>query len=439
MTDENMPRLPEGEIDENGRLVPKGTMERRRIEAEERRLREEADNELNDTYDDTSDDLRGSMRYRQSRGYRERMTGSRKDLSQHIQQYLSKERKRYNKSLNKPASEGWRGKLNTLPFMAVSAATNEKRARTKRHHDNVRKIHESALDLARQSIAKAPLDILDGLPPVVSVGAEKGGAGKTTTIIALAQFFSESLMSRSGENKTALLVDLNPDRGTFTERIPGMKNLHGTRMDTAMLGNECLRAESEHRSFNAMDHTYPTQWDNLVAVPCPVERRSEDRLNVGRDVVEAIYRNASERISAMFIDNGTRRNSPQNKISTSLSSAHVLVIQASENTATAYSEIDGNEHMSETCTPFQGITKRTIAAIVVQSSSDRLRKSAQQLKSDLAKRGVPAFIVPYEKNLADGRKIILQRLSVEYRSAIAALAFEVSKNLNKAHHDTLAS
>ena len=429
--------IPGFETDQEGNIVPEGTLAERELDA----LYHLADDDdLDDWYDD-EDIPRAWNRFHESERVARRASFDSENamLSDITESRLRKASKQHKAEMEKPATQGWKGSFNkALPFMKLKATDAERKQRKSEYIENVARIRKTTINRAHKEIARAALDIMvtdDGKYrcPAVGVGSQKGGSGKTTTIVALAEFYARALAwkqkKQSAKLKPAVIIDLNPDVGTIVSRVPDTVNEYGNKLNSLELGQLCMESDEQQLQFDAMEYTFPTKWRYLRAIPNPVDK--SDRSRMSRAKIESIYDHLSDQSSMVFMDNGTRIDSQQSISSANISNAFVLVIDAGSDANFVVSEVRDWNAMASDNVSFKGISERMVVAIVVKTDSDVQRKNAVSLRKKLAADNVDSVILPFESSLANNAEIEFSALSAEYQSAIAALAHHILGNLNK--------
>lgn len=428
--------IPGFETDEEGNIVPEGTLAKREMDA----LYHLADDDdLDDWYDD-EDIPRAWNTFQDSERVARRASFDSDEamLADIIDARLRKANKQHKAEMEKPATQGWKGSFNkALPFMKLKATSEERKQRKNEYVENVARIRKSSINRAHKEIARAALNIMetDGKYrcPAVGVGSQKGGSGKTTTIVALAEFYARALAwkqkKQSAKMKPAVIIDLNPDVGTIVSRVPDTINEYGNKLNTFALGQLCMESDQQQQPFDAMEYTFPTKWRYLRAIPNPVDK--SDRARMSRAKIESIYDHLSDQASMVFMDNGTRIDSQQSISSANIANAFVLVIDAGSDPNFVVSEVRDWNAMASDNVSFKGISERMVVAIVVKTNSDVQRKNAVSLRKKLASDNVDSVILPFESNLANNVEVEFSALNAEYQSAIAALAHHILGNLNK--------
>lgn len=436
------PTIPRAEITPDGRVVPEGTAEQEQMYA----FAEDADNGLfldDIAPDEDADETRTawsvfdeSERVTKARGMGRQQA---RTLADSTATRLAQESRRFREHMDAPSAEGFRGFVNKIG-LHLSPGDDERKARRTEHGKRVSGIHSQAIKRSSKEIGAAPMDIMVGNDgqwrcPAIAIGSQKGGVGKTSTVVALAEHFSNAKERAAGDDMLpAVVVDLNPDYGTVVSRIPGMRSYRGMSKNSYQLGTDCVQYLDSPESwpdFDALDYVWPTKWDYLKAVTNPPN--SEERKRMDGYRISAIYECLARRTSVFLMDNGTQLTSPQMVTSASLANSLVLIIEAT--TSESQLETQLNEWyraVQVNRNAFAGLRERMVVAIVTNADTARQRKSGRKLHKVLGGKGVASVVVPYDRHLGDDGPIDLTKTSREYQSSIAQLASLLLGNLNKA-------
>lgn len=373
------------------------------------------------------------------------VASSREQDVQQRERMIQELRKRYQELKEEPAALGLRGRINAIFRSTLPPGEREAQRRIEAFYAKMDRILITQITRAAEEVMQSNLDINVVSDfwnaPVISVGSSKGGVGKTTTITAICQFMAKVLYiafmrgggvrflrDADGHFRPVIMAELNPDKGTLRDRMPGSQDSRTAlnTKNTYSMYQEIKRSPEE----SVLRYTWPTRWDYLKIIPQPSDPK--ERRMVSREAVESIYDSLGPECSLFFIDNGTSSDSQTIRGSLRISNAFLLIVDPEMADPYEYCKDNLAEWTRNSEKSMATIAQRLTVAIVSRSDKRHVRASAKELRQKLwDEQGISAIIVPYDHGLDGHHPFDVFQLSVEYRSAIADISTKLLEDLNQ--------
>lgn len=279
-----------------------------------------------------------------------------------------------------PAKQGWRGMLHAITRLNVSPGKDE--------------VYELSLQERVRRIVRTTFPIA-----VVSV---KGGVGRTVVTETLAAMFSATRGDR------VIAVDLDPDDGNLIER-------HGR--ESALSISDLVADGSLTRYLDVRAHTSQDTATRLEVLAGPDYVRTEMPLR--RTEFEAVMPILKEHYSLALMDTG--RGLKTNLMLSILAQSRALVVVSSASidalmqteTTLEWLRANGYQQLLDSVVLVINNTQRGKPNVDVDKAVERFSRQVRPER---------IFVLPYDRHIAEGKKITLELLSATTRRRYLEMA-----------------